>query len=207
MYLESIGNPRKFTRLARRTAAAKPLVVVQGARHGAGPGARRTGDPAAPRDGVRAAAAGRGDPRGHHHRTGRHGLCSPASPLPAGGWRSSATPSPWACSPTTACLAEGLRPHRPLDLSTAASAADFHAALSHALADDTSDAVVVTAIRAVGEGPVGDADLARALSSAAAATPSKPVLVVHVELGGLARPCRPRRARRPRRRPAPCRRR
>ncbi len=30
MYLESIGNPRKFTRLARRTAAAKPLVVVQG---------------------------------------------------------------------------------------------------------------------------------------------------------------------------------
>lgn len=29
MYLESIGNPRKFTRLARRTAAAKPLVVVQ----------------------------------------------------------------------------------------------------------------------------------------------------------------------------------
>jgi acyl-CoA synthetase (NDP forming) len=31
MYLESIGNPRKFTRLARRTAAAKPLVVVQGA--------------------------------------------------------------------------------------------------------------------------------------------------------------------------------
>ena len=34
MYLESIGNPRKFTRLARRTAAVKPLVVVQGARHG-----------------------------------------------------------------------------------------------------------------------------------------------------------------------------
>ncbi|MEV0503250.1 GNAT family N-acetyltransferase [Streptomyces spectabilis] len=33
MYLESIGNPRKFTRLARRAAAAKPLVVVQGARH------------------------------------------------------------------------------------------------------------------------------------------------------------------------------
>lgn len=37
MYLESIGNPRKFTRLARRTAAVKPLVVVQGARHGSAP--------------------------------------------------------------------------------------------------------------------------------------------------------------------------
>ena len=33
LYLESIGNPRKFTRLARRTAAAKPIVVVKGARH------------------------------------------------------------------------------------------------------------------------------------------------------------------------------
>ncbi|MFD9612735.1 GNAT family N-acetyltransferase, partial [Streptomyces sp. NPDC059083] len=33
LYLESIGNPRKFTRLARRTAAVKPVVVVKGARH------------------------------------------------------------------------------------------------------------------------------------------------------------------------------
>src|SRR5690606_1943216 len=80
-----------------------------------------------------------------------------------------------------ACLAEGLRPHRPRDLTTAASAADFHAALSHALADDANDAVVVTAIPAVGEGSVGDAALAEALRSAAAAAPSKPVLVVHVE--------------------------
>ncbi len=43
MYLETIGNPRKFTRLARRTAAAKPLVVVQGARHS---GITPTGHPA-----------------------------------------------------------------------------------------------------------------------------------------------------------------
>ena len=33
MYLESLGNPRKFTRLARRTATVKPVVVVKGARH------------------------------------------------------------------------------------------------------------------------------------------------------------------------------
>ncbi|MCW7990976.1 acyl-CoA synthetase, partial [Streptomyces platensis subsp. clarensis] len=33
LYLESIGNPRKFARLARRTAAVKPVVVAKGARH------------------------------------------------------------------------------------------------------------------------------------------------------------------------------
>lgn len=33
MYLETLGNPRKFTRLARRTAAVKPVVVARGGRH------------------------------------------------------------------------------------------------------------------------------------------------------------------------------
>lgn len=51
-----------------------------------------------------------------------------------------------------ACLSEGLRPSPPVDLTTAATAADFHRALSGALADDSCDAVVVTAIPAVGEG-------------------------------------------------------
>ncbi|CAM5650629.1 Acyl-CoA synthetase (NDP forming)/GNAT superfamily N-acetyltransferase OS=Streptomyces violarus OX=67380 GN=FHS41_001975 PE=4 SV=1 [Streptomyces violarus] len=46
MYLESIGNPRKFTRLARRTAAAKPLVVVQGARARSGSPGHAVGRPA-----------------------------------------------------------------------------------------------------------------------------------------------------------------
>ncbi|MYR59984.1 acyl-CoA synthetase, partial [Streptomyces sp. SID625] len=43
-----------------------------------------------------------------------------------------------------------------------------------------------TAIPAVGEGAAQDAALAGALRSAALANPAKPVLVVHVELGGLA---------------------
>jgi acyl-CoA synthetase (NDP forming) len=73
-----------------------------------------------------------------------------------------------------------------VDLTTGATAEDFHRALAGALADDTNDAVVVTAIPAIGEGSPGDAELAEALRSAAAAVPGKPVLVVHVELGGLA---------------------
>ncbi|MCZ9345117.1 acyl-CoA synthetase, partial [Streptomyces sp. TRM76130] len=85
-----------------------------------------------------------------------------------------------------ACLSEGLRPLPPLDLTTAASPADFRAALSRALADDACDAVVVTAIPALGEGAAGDAALAEALRAATAESPAKPVLVVHVELGGLA---------------------
>lgn len=40
LYLESLGNPRKFARLARRVASAKPVLVVKGGRSAAG---RRAG--------------------------------------------------------------------------------------------------------------------------------------------------------------------
>ena len=36
LYLESFGNPRKFARLARRVARAKPIVAVKSGRTGAG---------------------------------------------------------------------------------------------------------------------------------------------------------------------------
>ncbi|MFC8366587.1 GNAT family N-acetyltransferase [Streptomyces sp. NPDC057239] len=188
MYLESIGNPRKFTRLARRTAAAKPLVVVQGARHGAGPRGHAVRATRLPHSTVSALLRQAGVIRVDTiTELVDAGLLLARQPLPAGP-RVAILGNSESLGLLTydACLAEGLRPHPPLDLTTAASASDFHAALSRALADDTSDAVVVTAIPAVGEGSVGDAALAQALRSAAAATPSKPVLVVHVELGGLA---------------------
>ncbi|MFF0008217.1 GNAT family N-acetyltransferase [Streptomyces tibetensis] len=188
MYLESIGNPRKFTRLARRTAAAKPLVVVQGARHAAAPqghAVRATRLPHATVSALlRQAGVIRVDTITELVDTG---LLLDRQPLPAGP-RVAILGNSESLGLLTydACLAEGLRPHPPQDLTTAASAADFHAALSRALADDRCDAVVVTAIPAVGEGSVGDAALAQALRSASAAAPAKPVLVVHVELGGLA---------------------
>ncbi|MFI8201249.1 GNAT family N-acetyltransferase [Streptomyces sp. NPDC085937] len=188
MYLESIGNPRKFTRLARRTAAAKPLVVVQGARHGAGPRGHAVRATQLPHATVSALLRQAGVIRVDTITDlVDAGLLLARQPLPAGP-RVAILGNSESLGLLTydACLAEGLRPHPPQDLSTAASAADFHAALSRALADDTSDAVVVTAIPAVGEGSVGDAALAEALRSAAAAAPTKPVLVVHVELGGLA---------------------
>ncbi|MBZ6226835.1 bifunctional acetate--CoA ligase family protein/GNAT family N-acetyltransferase [Streptomyces olivaceus] len=189
MYLESIGNPRKFTRLARRTAAAKPLVVVQGARHGGvapqGHAVRATRLPHATVSALlRQAGVIRVDTITDLVDAG---LLLARQPLPAGP-RVAILGNSESLGLLTydACLAEGLRPHPPRDLTTAASADDFHAALSRALADDTCDAVVVTAIPTVGEGAAGDAALAEALRSAAAAVPAKPVLVVHVELGGLA---------------------
>ncbi|MDG9726853.1 bifunctional GNAT family N-acetyltransferase/acetate--CoA ligase family protein [Streptomyces sp. DH41] len=189
MYLESIGNPRKFTRLARRTAAAKPLVVVQGARHGGvtpqGHAVRATRLPHATVSALlRQAGVIRVDTITDLVDAG---LLLARQPLPAGP-RVAILGNSESLGLLTydACLSEGLRPHPPLDLTTAASADDFHRALSRALADDTCDAVVVTAIPTVGEGSAGDAALAKALRSAAAAVPAKPVLVVHVELGGLA---------------------
>ncbi|MER5438157.1 GNAT family N-acetyltransferase [Streptomyces sp. NPDC002790] len=189
MYLESIGNPRKFTRLARRAAAAKPLVVVQGARHSGiaptGHAVRATRLPYATVSSLlRQAGVIRVDTITELVDTG---LLLARQPLPEGP-RVAILGNSESLGLLTydVCLSEGLRPKPPLDLTTAASAADFRAALEQALADEKTDAVVVTAIPAVGEGPSEDAELAAALSAAAATGPTKPVLVVHVELGGLA---------------------
>jgi acyl-CoA synthetase (NDP forming)/RimJ/RimL family protein N-acetyltransferase len=186
MYLESVGNPRKFTRLARRTAAVKPLVVVQSA--GSAPqghAVRATRLPHATVSALmRQVGVIRVDTITELVDTG---LLLARQPLPPGP-RVAILGNSESLGVLThdRCLAEGLRPQPPQDLTTAASAEDFRLALSRALADETTDAVVVTAIPAVGEGAAEDAALAAALRSAAEAVPGKPVLVVHVELGGLA---------------------
>ncbi|MGW3116901.1 bifunctional acetate--CoA ligase family protein/GNAT family N-acetyltransferase [Streptomyces sp. NPDC001107] len=186
MYLESIGNPRKFTRLARRTAAAKPLVVVQGA--GSAPQGHAVRATRLPHATVSALLRQAGVIRVDTiTELVDAGLLLARQPLPAGP-RVAILGNSESLGLLTydACLSEGLRPLRPLDLTTGASAEDFHVALLRALGDDSCDAVVVTAIPAIGEGSPGEAELAEALRSAAESVPGKPVLVVHVELGGLA---------------------
>ncbi|MFJ9835738.1 GNAT family N-acetyltransferase [Streptomyces sp. NPDC101169] len=186
MYLESIGNPRKFNRLARRTAAAKPLVVVQGA--GSAPQGHAVRATRLPHETVSALLRQAGVIRVDTiTELVDAGLLLARQPLPAGP-RVAILGNSESLGLLTydRCLAEGLRPSPPLDLTTGATAEDFHRALSRALADDTCDAVVVTAIPAIGESSPGDAELAEALRSAASGTSGKPVLVVHVELGGLA---------------------
>ncbi|MFJ5807983.1 GNAT family N-acetyltransferase [Streptomyces sp. NPDC093093] len=185
MYLETLGNPRKFTRLARRTAAVKPVVVARGGRHTpAGhvvPGTRLPESTVS--ELLRQAGVIRVDTVTELVDVG---LLLAGQPLPAGP-RVAILGNSESLGVLTydACLTQGLRPLPPLDLTTAATPRDFRTALADALASPDCDAVVVTAIPWVGENAPAD-DLAGALRDAVAEHPGKPVAVVHVELGALA---------------------
>ncbi|MFL3869138.1 GNAT family N-acetyltransferase [Streptomyces griseobrunneus] len=193
LYLESLGNPRKFTRLARRTAAMKPVVVVKGARHsGTNPPGHAVPVSRIPDATVSALMRQAGVIRVDTvTEMVDAGLLLADQPLPAGP-RVAILGNSESLGLLTydACLAEGLRPRPPVDLTTAASPQGFRDALAEALADGTCDAVIVTAIPWVGENgnaETGDGEvLAAALRGAAAGGPAKPVAVVHVEIGGLA---------------------
>ncbi|MFF8261970.1 GNAT family N-acetyltransferase [Streptomyces virginiae] len=184
MYLETLGNPRKFTRLARRTAAVKPVVVAKGGRRTpAGhvvPGTRLSEDTVSAL--LRQAGVIRVDTVTELVDVG---LLLSSQPLPAGP-RIAILGNSESLGVLTydACLAQGLRPLPPLDLTTAASPEDFRTSLAAALASDDCDAVIVTAIPWVSEHALAD-DLADALREAVAGTPGKPVAVVHVELAEL----------------------
>ncbi|MEU5268264.1 GNAT family N-acetyltransferase [Streptomyces hygroscopicus] len=190
MYLESIGNPRKFTRLAKRTAAVKPVVVVKGARHtGSAPTGHAVPTTRIPdatvSDLLRQAGVIRVDTVTELADTG---VLLASQPLPAGP-RVAILGNSESLGLITydACLTEGLRPLPPRDLTTAATPEDFRRALTEALADDSCDAVVVTAIPWVGDSRA-DA-LATAVREAAQTSgpgPDKPVTVVHLEIQELA---------------------
>ncbi len=195
MYLESIGNPRKFTRIAKRTAARKPVVVVKGARNAAtlppGHTVQATRIPDATVSALfRQAGVIRVDTVTELLDAG---LLLAHQPLPAGGRTAILGNSEsLGLLAYDVCMAAGLRPAPPRDLTTEASPGDFRAALADALADDAVDAVVVTAIPRVsamegldpdsGDDPALAGELRSAVSGAA-----KPVLVVHLALDGLAR--------------------
>ncbi|MCX5303235.1 MULTISPECIES: bifunctional acetate--CoA ligase family protein/GNAT family N-acetyltransferase [Streptomyces] len=184
LYLETLGNPRKFTRLARRTAAVKPVVVAKGGRHS--PAGHVVPDTRLSEATVSALLRQAGVIRVDTvTELVDVGLLLATQPLPAGP-RIAILGNSESLGILTydACLAQGLRPLPPLDLTTAAAPADFRTALTDALRSEDSDAVVVTAIPWVSEDAPAD-DLAGALRDAVAEYPGKPVAVVHVELGEL----------------------
>ncbi|MEU3711744.1 bifunctional acetate--CoA ligase family protein/GNAT family N-acetyltransferase [Streptomyces catenulae] len=193
LYLESIGNPRKFTRLARRTAAVKPVVVAKGARHhGTAPLGHTVPTVRIPDSTVAALMRQAGVIRVDTvTELLDAGLLLASQPLPAGA-RVAVLGNSEALSLLAydACLTEGLRPRRPRVLPSAATAHDFHTALAEELARESCDAVVVTAIPWVAEGEAATQgeveELATALRSAAAAGPAKPVAVAHLAMDALA---------------------
>ncbi|MER7409288.1 bifunctional acetate--CoA ligase family protein/GNAT family N-acetyltransferase [Streptomyces cacaoi] len=213
MYLESIGNPRKFTRLARRTAARKPVVVVKGARQrGSAPPtghaapASRTPD-ATVSALLRQAGVLMVDSFTELLDTG---FLLAGQPVPAGP-RVAVVGNTEALGLLTydACLTDGLRPHPVVALPASAAPDDLRAAVRTALDDPDTDAVLVTLIPWVPEavpealpealsgpgtppGPGGahggrTEALAVALQDAArdGAEAGKPVAVVHLALEGL----------------------
>lgn len=193
MYLETIGNPRKFNRLAKRTAAVKPVVVVKGARHsGAVPPGQLVAPARIPDSTVSALFRQAGVIRvSTVTELADAGLLLSFQPLPAGDRVAILGNSEsLGLLAYDACLTAGLAPAAPLDLTTAATPGDFRDALTAALADDACDAVVVTAIPRVGSEDATDPEsgddppLAEALCQAApqAREAGKPVLLVHLAL-------------------------
>ncbi|RKN37879.1 GNAT family N-acetyltransferase [Streptomyces hoynatensis] len=202
MYLESVGNPRKFTRIVRRTAAAgTPVVVVRGGRHsgGAPPHGHDVPVSRTPEATVSALLAQAGVIEAD---TATElvdiGLLLAHQPLPEGPRVALlGNEEALALVAYDACRAHGLRPAPPEVLGQAAGPAEYRAALAAALAGPAVDAVVVTAVPAVGPGAPDAEPLAAALAAAVeeAAGPAgagerraagKPVAVAHLAVEGLA---------------------
>ncbi|AUG79994.1 Acyl-CoA synthetase [Kitasatospora sp. MMS16-BH015] len=151
LYLESFGNPRKFTRIARRLALAKPVVVVKGARHTGSLPPGHAVQPAAGRlrdatvDALfQQAGVLRVETITELFDTGELLGCQP---LPAGD-RVAVVGNSDSLGLLTydACLSAGLRPRTPVDLTTGATGENFRIALDTALADPGVDAVIAVAI-------------------------------------------------------------
>ncbi|MDB1088810.1 GNAT family N-acetyltransferase [Streptomyces sp. ACA25] len=199
MYLESLGNPRKFTRLARRTAAAgKPVVVVRGGRHSGGT-----------------------PPLGHAVRAGSTpdrtvsellrqagvletgtvtelvdtGLVLAHQPLPAGPRVAViGNAESMALVARDACRAQNLSPLPADSLAPAAGPEDYRSSLTAALNDPGTDAVVVTAVPTIRETPeaAGSVNIGHLLTEALheavrdSGVTTKPVVVAHLAITGLA---------------------
>ncbi|GAA1981849.1 GNAT family N-acetyltransferase [Kitasatospora viridis] len=202
LYLESFGNPRKFTRIARRLAAAKPIVVVKGARHTGSLPPGHTVPPTA--SGLNDATVDALFQQAGVIRVGTitdlldTGELLAGQPLPAGD-RVAVVGNSDSLGLLTydTCLSAGLRPLPPVDLTTGATGEHFRVALETALGDSAADAVIAVAIPplagpsltlrtepmlaaddpALGEGLLHAAETARRLG--------KPLLLAHLALGEL----------------------
>jgi acyl-CoA synthetase (NDP forming)/GNAT superfamily N-acetyltransferase len=186
LYLESIGNPRKFTRIARRISFRKPIVVVKGARH--------SGSAPPPGHAVPASRTPSATVSTLLRQAGvvlvetvtellDAGALLVSQPLPAGP-RTAILGNAESLGLLSydAALAGELRPQTVRDLGTDATPDAYRRALREALDDERTDAVVVTVIPWVGDTPA--AELAEALREASEGA-GKPVTVVHLAVEGL----------------------
>ncbi|MCD5314191.1 bifunctional acetate--CoA ligase family protein/GNAT family N-acetyltransferase [Kineosporia babensis] len=186
LYLESFGNPRKFSRIARRLARSKPVIVLKS-------GLSSFGVP--PGHSVRASTA----PREAFDAMLRQSGCIRVQtvaemldvaqvvmhqPMPAGPnvaivGNSDALSTLIA----DACVAAGLVVvHKPVALHPQADAGQFRAALTEAFAADEVHAVAAAFIPPIA---TEAGQVARALSEVSAQSPDIPVVACFVGVHGI----------------------
>ncbi|MGY4642737.1 bifunctional acetate--CoA ligase family protein/GNAT family N-acetyltransferase [Cellulomonas sp. URHB0016] len=185
LYLESIGNPRKFSRVARRLAAAKPVVVVT---------AGRSGQVVPPGHAVRATHAPPGTLEEVLRQSGvirvenTHQLLDVAQllahqALPAGRRTAIlASSASVAALVAEAASASGLEVSGQVELLPEdADDETVRSTVARLYADPDSDVVVVVRIPTVGEGsPLLQQEIARA-----AATTGKATVACLLDLHGI----------------------
>lgn len=188
LYLESFGNPRKFSRIARRLARSKPVIVLKS-------GMSSFGVP--PGHSVRASSVPRETVDAMLRQSGCIRVQTVSElldvaqvvthqPLPAGP-NVAVVGNSGALSTliTDACAAAGLNVvHRPPALHSQADAAQFRAALTEAFAAPDVQSVVAAFIPPIAT----EADqVARALSEVSAACPQITVVACFVGIHGVSR--------------------
>ncbi len=206
LYLESFGNPRAFSRIARRLARRKPILALKGGSTGAG--SRAAGSHTAALAGsdvavdalfrqagvirartldelidVAALLSAQPVPRGRRVAlvTNAGGL----GILAADACESAGLELPSPSDATRAALAEVMPAEgssaNPIDLLGGATAESFAAALPPVLADPAFDAVIALFVPTVG---TNEEEVGAAISRAAATAVDKPVLCTFVSAKG-----------------------
>ncbi|NUU24394.1 MAG: GNAT family N-acetyltransferase [Streptomycetaceae bacterium] len=187
LHLESLGNPRKFTRLARRVARRKPVVVVKSLRHAKGVplghATRALSLPDAAVDSLFRQAGVIRVPTVAEMFDVAQLLAY--QPLPAGDRVAIVGNSDsLGLLAQDACTSAGLQPLRPVDLTTSATAEDFRKALGDVLASPEVDAVVTVFIPPL---TTSGGEVAAAIAEMAerAVAAGKPLLATYLAHEGL----------------------
>ncbi|MFI5779695.1 GNAT family N-acetyltransferase [Nocardia sp. NPDC051570] len=179
LYLETFGNPRKFSRIARRMARTKPVVVVSNGRNAMHTGPISPLERSLERDLFAQAGIVQVDTISEMFDCA---MLLAYQPLPAGPRLAvigNSAALEWLAA--DAALGEGLVVGEPTDLGPRADPADYLTAVAAAAHDPQVDALIVIFSPPV---PISIAAYAEAIRSGAAGI-SKPVLTTFVAEHGM----------------------
>ncbi|CAL9566532.1 hypothetical protein SUDANB121_04770 [Nocardiopsis dassonvillei] len=183
-YLESLGNPRKFTRLARRLAKQKPVVAVRsGGSAQTTPTGHAAGGLALPDYAVTSlfqqAGVVRVDDITQMFDAAQVFAYQPLPKGPRVGIIGNSDSLELLVK--DAAIRQGLKPHDPVNLGPQATADDFDRALEAALSDDGVHSVVVVFVPALH--PISD-DVARVLRARSLGS-DKPIVTTYLARQGI----------------------